>query len=318
MTIGAGSAALADDVMNAFGLMCKNQSNLIWNADLIGLDSDLEEEWHKVKFDTLQTTTNIDTSGDIVKIEPIFPASVLDNFEDASINATIWATSGTVTESGGRLNLTGGDATATANQASAVDFNQDAKIFSRVIVSASAGTGPNRINLVDESANEVTIWEDDTARSSENIDLTFTIDTTGNEVTGSGGTIDITSLQDGDAWHLKLYNNIGSGASGSLGFYYFLYLPTAGITDATFITSATTASSTITNAILCVSDDQTSGDIQYQLSADNGSNYENVTPNEIHRFSNTGTQLKMRALMDSSTAYAVPNLYHYAVFYNFY
>lgn len=327
MTIGAGSAAVADEVMNAFGMICKNQSNLIWNADLIGLDSDLEEEFEKVKYDTIQNDTSIDTSSDAHHEEPIFPVNVLDNFEDASIDATIWSTSGTVTESGGSLSVSGGGAIATADGASTVDFNQAVAIFTKVRVNSEAGTGPNRIRLVDESANEVTLWEDDAARNNVDFVLRFEVEPGSNNVQvyvndvlagGAGSAVDVTSLTDGDAWYLKLYNNIGSGTAGSSNFRYFQYLPTAGITDSTFISTATTASSTITNAILCVSDDQTSGNIQYQLSADNGSNYENVTPNQIHRFTNTGTQLKVKALMDSSTAYAVPILYHYAAFYNFY
>ena len=36
--------------------------------------------------------------------------------------------------------------------------------------------------------------------------------------------------------------------------------------------------------------------IQFELSADNGANWEIVTPNVRHTFTNTGTQLKWRAV----------------------
>ena len=39
-----------------------------------------------------------------------------------------------------------------------------------------------------------------------------------------------------------------------------------------------------------------SGNVQFELSANNGTNWESVTPNERHTFTNTGTQLMWRAV----------------------
>ena len=61
------------------------------------------------------------------------------------------------------------------------------------------------------------------------------------------------------------------------------------------------------------------------LSADNGSNYEEITPNEIHRFSNTGTQLKTKIVISQTNGTfggqewdtgAISRISEYAVLYN--
>ena len=58
------------------------------------------------------------------------------------------------------------------------------------------------------------------------------------------------------------------------------------------ITNMQTAIATVTNAILTANTDAHSGTtITYSMSANNGTNYESVTQNQVHRFTNTGTQM---------------------------
>jgi len=92
-----------------------------------------------------------------------------------------------------------------------------------------------------------------------------------------------------------------------------------------FQTNATTSGSTITNAILVANTVANGGTIQWALSADNGANFENVTPNQIHRFTNTGTQLIVKGTFtESSTINEVtshnwtPEISEFGVIYNWY
>ena len=112
-------------------------------------------------------------------------------------------------------------------------------------------------------------------------------------------------------------SGIGEGVTCACELYFMRYnKQTTESLD--FISSTTTSGSTITNAILVIDEDLgTSTTINYFLSADNGANYEAVTPNQIHRFTNTGTQLKVKATLNSTTT-KVAILNHYAVKYNFY
>ena len=125
MTIITGQAADADEVMNAFGTTLKIYSNMVWNADLIGFDSDLTIDLEKYTYDSLKGVTKIDTTNSEVDDVPIYGALVSDDFENASIDSNIWTTSGAVSESSGKLRLnpgTNATATATADQERSLDF----------------------------------------------------------------------------------------------------------------------------------------------------------------------------------------------------
>lgn len=327
-----GNVADADEVMNAYGRTLKIYSNLVWNADLIGFDSSLQQDLENYEYDTLQDFSEIDQTNSEIKDVIVYGADVMDDFQDASIDANIWSTTGTVTETAGYLQVrsTGGSgATAVADQVNAEDFNRTGTILFKWTGFANDTGGADShqiIKLIDESANEVTI------KDYINLDSTITRDvrmeiTPGsnnveffeNDINGSGSStsVDVTSLQDGDEWHLKFEGTSTAGGDTTEFRYLFIRFLSNAVTQNDFISEDSTSTSTITNAILVVSDDQDNGSIDYFLSADNGSNYEAVTANEIHRFSNTGTQLKVKAELNS-TVDKVPILYHYAVQYNYY
>jgi len=323
MSIKNGNLPNADEVMNSLGKIFKNQAQLIFNADLIGLDSDLDAEYENMIRDILSDNDDIDsTNSDILDV-PVFGAEVMDNFEDGSVDANIWSSTGTVSESGGFLKLTNAS-TATADQVNAIDFNQDCTIFTKMRLT---GTTTNRsiyIRLIDESAHNVVLAVFGTTVEATNY-YRIEIDPTANEAyvynnsfngtSPPSATIDISSLTDGDKWHIYLTTDSGDG-SGT-GYYWFMrYLENAAITS-DFVSTATTASETITDAMLVVN--KTIGGTSsatYYLSADNGANYEAVTLNEIHRFTNTGTQLKVKISMLNDASDYVYELKHYAVWYN--
>jgi len=336
----SGQNASADEVMNSFGSNFADNAQLLFNADLLGFDPLLNGDGIisplRVFYDTLQDTAKIDTGNSDVVDFPIFGANVSDDFEDSSIDSNIWSTStsgtGAVSETGGKLRFTWsgtntGSAQATADQVNSIDFNQQCTIFTRWEGAVSGAPVDTFAIRITDGSTTLTLKSFSATFSVE--DIRIEIDPTGNEAivftddingAGSSSTIDITSLSDGATWSIDLFLNqtgsLGSSASMTMQVHFLRYLLNS-IVAKDLVSSATTSSSTITNAILTSSDDTTNGSIDYFLSADNGSNYEAVTPNEIHRFSNTGTQLKLKATLNS-TVDKVPILYHWASKYNFY
>ena len=324
MAIKSGLTASADEVMNMAGKLFKNQAQLIFNADLIGLDSDLDEEYENLKRDAFATTTNIDSTNSYIKDVPVFGANVMDDFQDASIDANIWSTAGTVAETGGYLTTTtsAGSSYALANQVNGEDFNDDCTIFIFLDSAGSSVDHNTDIKLVDESANEVYL-KNYNSTNVNGLQCRIEISPGTNEAfvydnftgTGSPATVNITSLTDGNEWHIKLQART-NGTDCQANFYFVRFLRNA-VVSKDFISSVTTSGSTITDAILVVNKTIAgTASATYYLSADNGANYEAVTLNQIHRFTNTGTQLKVKVTMTNDASDNIYELNHYAVWYN--
>ncbi|MCP6727480.1 MAG: hypothetical protein KJI69_05730 [Patescibacteria group bacterium] len=335
-SIESGQPADADEVMDALGLNFKNTANLLWNATLLGYDADLVASFLNLQQDDLDDNSQIDTTNSDIDDTPVFPAAVMDNHDDSSIDATIWTIVNTASENTQDIIVSSSGiqtSTAIADGASSLDLNSDGLVFFvkfrsfSLNASGAGGDSVASISIIDGSGNSVIINEQ--RISSGNASGTpgtfrININTTGNtlgkgtDITSTGDTgTDISSLVDGDVWHLRILASSsfgGTTASASISFERFI----DGVAESdNFISSTTTALGTITNAILVVSDDTGAGSIAYTLSADNGANYESVTPNQIHRFTNTGTQLKMKAAMVSTTT-DMPILWHHATTYNYY
>ena len=352
MVIESGNSAKSDEVMNAFGMQFKNYSNLLWDADLKGFDSGLTTEFKNLfyKTDRLDQSTDKTNSDypDSYQYDFIWGGfNTMDDFEDGTIDPNIWSTDssagGSVTESSGFLTMSASetvsdeDASATADQLNAIDFNQNSTILLQISynVGGNSQNGVGRIKLVDESSNEVTLKTFNFATFGSSVDGEMRLEispgtdnvavfgpgsSVGNIQGSSGGTnVSVSSLVNGDKWNLKFEADQPNGTGSnnvSLSIGFVRYLENSAQTSA-WISIADTSSSTITNAILVVSDDQTNGNIDYYLSADNGSNYEAVTPNEIHRFTNTGTQLKIKAdITGGADNFSI--IHHFAVAYNWY
>lgn len=334
MVINSGSTASADEVMNMTGLIFKNYSNLLYNSSLIGFNSSLDQEFTNQVFDTLASYTYIDQTNSYIRDSPVFGATIMDDFNDDSINATIWTTGGGVTESSGRLNCqsnAGTAAIATANGASAQNFN----VAGTILITASryandsGGSGAScYISLVDEHGHTVNIKTINANTTEGTANYRFNVSPSTNNVQqftddingdGTGTAVDITSLADGDKWHLKFYTvSSAGGDSSAIRPFFVRYLRNAAVTK-DFISTMTTASATITNAILVANSTiGTGATATYYLSADNGVNYEEVTLNKIHRFTNTGTQLILKVSLTNTTTDKVYQLNHWAIIYNLY
>ena len=334
MAIKNGQTADADEVINAIGANLKTYSNLVWNADLMGFDGDLEEDFGNFVYDTLQDSAKIDTTNSDFTKAPVFSSEIIDECDDSSVDPNLWSSvGGTVTESTAYLRYySGSNATVNLNLdgVNAPNLNKACTLFLKFVPDnyySGTGGGSNTcaLRLYDGSTyvNLATFAVGDT----DTYFFRFEIDPTTNNVdvyanfegAGSPSTVDISSLSDGASWYFNGYgtNTVGSGTRRTGGYIYFVRL-VDGAETGNFISDVFTSASTITNAILVSSDLKNgSSTIDYYLSADNGANYEVVTPNQIHRFTNTGTQLKMKAVLNS-TATDTSHLYHYAIQYNYY
>jgi len=100
--------------------------------------------------------------------------------------------------------------------------------------------------------------------------------------------------------------------------YLFYYDASATIPSPIYIQSAGITTATVTNAILVVGNTVAGGSTAlYYLSA-NGTNFEAVIPNQIHRFTNTGTSLKFKVTRTGNTDYSSDFENEYAILYNLY
>ncbi len=355
MVIENGNTPDADEVMAALGVAFKNQSELIFNADLIGFDSDLSDsgtpDFEKLKFDTLQIngSTVFDTTNSELLTVPVYGATPMDEFADSSIDSAIWTTTegdngnynGTIAENTERIRLSflnsGGSGAGTtiiqADQASAFDFNTDSTMFTRYggTLNSSANQNMTISLILSDGSTDVTLKSDALTPSSTlaTQDIRVEIDPTADNAqvhtndlnaAGGGSAIDISSLSNAAVWDFRIQisiNNSNINSAGSCDVFFVRTLSNAVATN-DFISAVTTSGSTITNAILAANDDTTNGSIAYFLSADNGANFEAVTLNQIHRFTNTGTQLQVKAELTNTASDLVPFLNHYAVTFNYY
>ena len=185
-----------------------------------------------------------------------------------------------------------------------------------------------KIILSDESSNEV-ILKEQNVQSASFGKFRFEINPSTNNVevygsddldgTGSSTSVDVSSLINKNAWHLKLYCSISSAGSLHLNVANVRTIDDSSNGTAVITPATTSTSSTVTNAILVVNKDLTETDVSatYYMTAD-GSNYEEVTPNEIHRFTNTGTSLGVKVELNSNGDTNFAYLYEYAIKYNLY
>jgi hypothetical protein len=335
MAILNGSLPNADEVMAVFVNMFQDTAQLIYETDSDGLT--LTPSFNNIKYDRLSNNTYIDSTNSDIKDVSVFGSIILDEHNDASIDSSIWTTvvnnptngSAGVSESGGSLNLSaidqgsgGHNAYAIADKASAPDLrnsNSNSVLF--IKVNSIGTTATNVIYLSDGSIDvDMGITSAGTYRIEINpIGNTATVyannDLNG---TGSSSSKDISSLGNAIPWRVKFYVAGGSFATGSLSIDFERYLLNGSITK-NFISTATTSGSTITNAVInIITTDAVSGTSKViYLSADNGAHYETVTNNTFHRFTNTGTQLKLKVALQSDGS-KVDRIDRYAIKYNFY
>lgn len=346
MVLQNGSLANVDEVLNLVGITFKNQANLLWNSQLIGFNSSLTQDTKNL----IYQATPVVTTGDISKV-PIIPRQVIDEHNDSSVNTDIWTTSTTLTTSGGggsvsetasymRIYATkssnSGSASATSicNGVSSTPIITGSYIISFAGLVESTGTGGGNgsvsINIYDGTTSVSIFSQSRTTVSGTttisyqnrrlNVDKTgetanFTDDLDNLVATG----IDLSSLNNAVPWYIQYHayasQGGGDGGTGILDVYVTSKITSDGGSELVFDLAD---SETYSDAISVFSSSiGTGADITFELTAD-GTNYEEVTDATIHRFTNTGTDLKLKVtLIASSDTYpTISRLNHYAILYN--
>jgi hypothetical protein len=309
------------------------------------------------EYDSATTTAFVD--GLNAANDTIYSATIVDECDDSSVDTNVWSSvvpAGlTLTENTERLSISMSNhsgssktGTVTADQTDATDYKAvtaDSEVLVKYVgdlrtPSGSAGNGTvySKIQITDGSTTVDIITKTLAGDGSSQIQTTtsflrLVFDKSGEEVhVYENGTevasspFDLSALTN---YYFQGYINLtlssGTASWTAQTDIHYLREVTGAGTSKIFQTNATTSTSTITNAILVSNTIANGGTFVHQLSADNGSNWETVTPNKIHRFSNTGTQLKHRVTMTEATTIDetisqswTPQLNEFAVIYNWY
>lgn len=344
MAIQNGQLADADEVLNAIGLLFKNSSQVIFNAELEGFNTNLNGDgaFNKSNLDlrsganstgtTAGGNMQYDSANDFWWSYPTSEATYVsfDEFDDSSVDSGLWTEStsggGSITEDTTkvrvRVNASTGNSTLTSKDL----FDT----YNNVIISMStfraqgqgAGGGSDTATTRFYLGSQVLAERTSTTNSisqytNAKMQIIRFATSTGytykwrfDDGTGGGYGSWSTSSETGDV-QIQFYVNLTSDGTGGDSYIDAEYVRsnTATDSDGTVTTDTVTAGSTITNAISVFK----GSNATMTVSADNGSNYESITDSEIHRFSNTGTQLKMRC-----TIAGTGQVFNFATLYNLY
>jgi hypothetical protein len=339
-----------------------NVSSTLWNATnsllasniiLLGIDqsatyTNLQNVW----FESLSGDTNLDSkTGAMIDNNRAWFFKNIDDFEDASIAATLWTAGGSTAESGGAIGYatTAQSATATliGNGASAIDFKAltgDSEIYLKVLLQAEANnSGANEwggaMVQISNGATHVNIYGQQYSSGQSGtfdtgiVNLILYVDKANEDVYYSAdegatwsGAVDISTATTN--WYIRLYMNITNGGapnnSVTAGFTLYdigyINASATGGQTVNLIMDAFTAESS-SDTIVCASQG-TQGTIQPAFSFDAGGSYENFTLRSITKNSVSGSTCKIKftatlpsGAMTVGTKPHAPYLKQYGVIY---
>ena len=329
---------------NAGTTIFQNMSQLIYNADLIGFDSELDQEFAKVLFDTeLEAATGSDfTRG------PLIPYTVIDEFDDSSLDAAQWstthaetafATTFDCTEDTDGVHFTGsgsgdggngsiGSTTLEGDGASGHNFYADKTTLFQLKLTGSGDPSMSIKIYLTDGSTDVKIFEKTSTTNPipNKTNYRLNVDTNADTCNFTSAMSDnspagtnLSSLG-GTDWDLLVVVSTQNQPNGSSSYSGTIYVLRLMDDDATadFVFDVGTATEDVTNGLLNTNSTSTSGaTIAYALAAD-GTNYESVTKDELHDFTVSGTDIKLKATIDttSGTYPDTSTLNHLAVWYN--
>ena len=333
MAILNGELADADEVMNAFGLQFKNLMQTYYDSLYNGWHATLhvagvpnsENLFYTVHNNSDMTITDDmfynSTSANEKYLGPLLEAeadgsfATIDEHNDNAVDAGIWDTVGTVTEANNEYMSVvdtsdgGGSSTATTDHDVRTEYSRYLRIKIRANHTGSNGNSDIRVGEVTvyTPPNDNTYYVVDVLIGPDN--EVFEYDTEDTTWTGKG-TCNVNGLLKYTA------NNTGHNQRIDIDFTrYWDFTGTPGTVPSITLTSAQTASATATNCIMTYN--WRGDEPQAQVSADNGANYENVSDATIHRFTNTGTQIKTKFTWPGVIADSFA-IYEHAVCWNWY
>jgi hypothetical protein len=231
--------------------------------------------------------------------------SEIDRMNGVVIDTDLWATTGSVWQSGGYIRIESDDnfeSNAILNGSNAPNLNSNgASLFLVYDANSNTSAGHPELRLIDESANQVTFV---TSSGTQNdVMLKFTIDTSSDYVTAykyenvrnvtnitTIGSTDISSLTDGDAWSLKLYSNRGTGGAAEyINLYYVSDI--AQKKDLVYQNTAITFAGSYSIATNLINVFGASGTPVIEVSMDSGANFTTCLNKELATIGTPGSQL---------------------------
>lgn len=285
------------------GATATNQENLF--IDTFSDDSEIDTG------NTDALLDHLDDSG----VTKIFFCELYDDFEDASIDATIWSTTGTANETGGYLEVSisttsTATATAIADQASAIDFKAlsgNSEVIAIVRGECNTLSGGNDFALgkiqMSNGSTHVDLfshnYESDPSGSFHEVRLV--VNKSGETVdvytdgTLTSDDVDISSVTTN--WYLRFImdgTEVGSETmTANFRIYTLGYLDgSAGSTD--LVSAAQTASSNANGGIIAPIWEVEPATVSYDFSSDNGSTYGTNSSPEITGTATPGTNVKFK------------------------
>jgi len=313
MAIKNGQLADADEVMNALGKIFHNQAQIAYEQLYEGYTSKpntTNPDFDNASFDafmgdTMTATDMFYDSTDDLYVGPLLDNeadadfTTIDECNDSSINATIWTQvgDGSFSEDTSKLIVTGAGGTADYVR-TAQDLVSTYSAYIRVRVQCpSSNTNTGNVWIGGVTTNIFTIPKDDTWYT---VDILYL----GNVVYVYDSSSATWVRKGTDSEHKISIGN--GGSAGDKTYidwirYWNFGTDTFSATPQLVQTTATTASSTVTNLILTYNYTNVEPST-VQVSADNGVNFENVTKSQIHRPTNTGTQLKTKYIWSGTSS----------------
>lgn len=337
MAIKDGEVVEADELLsNLAGKQVRNYAQLIFNAASIGFNSVFNWE-QSVAFENLEysiidgitaSTIRADTTmypsraAEAELTIPLgwYPATVLDDCNDGAVSGD-WTVSlggagvsseGTSTYPEGSTQYiasgsggAGGDAYTEYRGVNLKAEDSTLYFAANPGYSGSSSDKNYYIYIIDSAGAKVSIWEKTGTKIDWQQFYSIKFDVSDEscimQMWGDGSTgptsKDLSSLN--GTWYIQF--KVTNNNSSNYGFWniYFLNYVVAATGPFNFVSNERTTSATITDAILVANSLKSTNAIAtYYLSADGGSNYEEVTLNQIHRFTDTGTALRVKVIGD--------------------
>jgi len=332
MTIADGSTASADEVLNlagnsttyisdvrvlgyAFQTEAQNRYAIIYDSDVTEFETVSADGW-VAGFETLESSGEVDTGATTMMYDSLvgyFTATLLDTFATGTVNSAIWTTSGTVTEAGGKMILSGNGVASTARtQGSGPGFdartadstficNVDTTIDSCVgTIKVTNGTTAVTVFTLHNYVEFVEIYFDvsaETARVRVKRDKK-------DEWSVWGATTDISSATSN--WYVEF--NITSGGSTALMEVFDTWYVKGAVTQVfqshgyDHHQTATSPSGVITldHGIFTANKELAGATATWSLSSDDGSNFSTLNENEVTTIGTPSYQLVLKASIVSA------------------
>jgi len=354
MTVKDGEIAEAEDVVDLMIYMFKNSMQSFFFADYVNWEdiNTYSSDFHdnitlymaspkksNLKYLAAKTGDNYTAEVDggntttydgLDRTRVYYVATSYDEFDDAAIDATLWTTSGSVTETGGYVSIDNAGSYIKTDGTSGIDYkslSKDSAFEFRFRLDNNGGGVWDDLGVyISDSTGDTLLYNtigtvgSDTNCYRIRVQIDYSAETVDVFLDGTEVATAVDISANTNNWYVKI-KAISSNAVTPMRILHYRHITGDG-TALVYQSLATTSTPTITNAIIVTNQNEESSGIEWELSADGGGNWESVTPDTHHFFTSTGTSLKVKATLtepttpDAADDNIFPWIDCYAVLYN--